>query len=201
VARNRQQLAQALGLNADEFGWLRQVHGTRVVTLPASLDTEADASISRASGTVCAVLTADCLPVLFCDRQGTQVAAAHAGWRGLCAGILEKTLSQFDSPAQVMAWLGPAIGPSAFEVGEEVRDAFIAESADDAEAFVPSARGGHFYADLYQLASQRLVRAGIGSVYGGGECTFSQADRYFSYRRRSQTGRQATLIWLTDLDD
>ena len=140
---------------------------------------------------------ADCLPVLFCDRTGTRVAAAHAGWRGLAAGVLEATVAALGCPAeQVLAWLGPAIGPQAFEVGAEVREAFVEQHPEAAAAFVPSSSPGRFLADLYRLARIRLAAVGVTAVYGGGLCTFGDAERFYSYRRESRTGRQASLIWL-----
>jgi len=198
VAVNRQRLAGRLELDAEAFGWLSQVHGTEVVTLPVTGVPAADASTTRVPGRVCVILTADCLPVLFCNRAGTQVAAAHAGWRGLCAGVLEKTVSSFGDPGEeILAWLGPAIGPSSFEVGPEVRDEFVARDPASAVAFsVEGARPGHFMADIYQLARQRLQAAGVTAVYGGGDCTLTDSDRFFSYRRDGNTGRMASLIWL-----
>ncbi len=140
-------------------------------------------------------MTADCLPVLFCNRAGTEVAAAHAGWRGLCAGVLEETVACFaDKPENIIAWLGPAIGPDAFEVGPEVRDAFIAEDSNASAAF--RAAGEKYFADIYQLARQRLARVGVDAVYGGDRCTFSEQSEFFSYRRDKTTGRLASFIWL-----
>jgi hypothetical protein len=141
-------------------------------------------------------MAADCLPVLFCNRAGTRVAAAHAGWRGLCQGVLEQAVAQFDDPAEVMAWLGPAIGPGQFEVGAEVREAFIEQDPEAREAFVPGSTADHFLADLYQLARQRLKSAGVAQIYGGHWCTFSEPDRFFSYRRDGVTGRMASLIFI-----
>jgi YfiH family protein len=158
----------------------------------------ADACIARAPGLVCAVLTADCLPVLLCSRAGDRVAAAHAGWRGLAGGVLESTVSSLGLPgAELLAWLGPAIGPDAFEVGDEVRIAFTSRDAAAAQAFRPSHRPGHWWADLYLLARQDLARLGITAVYGGGMCTYSDEARFFSFRRDGRTGRMASLIWLT----
>lgn len=177
--------------------WLRQVHGTVVVDAATSaVDCAADASFSRVAGVVCAVMTADCLPVLFCDRAGSVVAAAHAGWRGLLAGVLESSLTAMAvAPGEVLAWLGPAIGPESFEVGPEVRAAFIARDPASAAAF--RAHGeGKWLADLYALARQRLAAAGVGGVFGGGACTFADGERYFSFRRDGVTGRMASLIWL-----
>ncbi|BCQ64914.1 hypothetical protein PBOI14_66640 [Pseudomonas sp. Boi14] len=141
-------------------------------------------------------MTADCLPALFCNRAGTRVAAAHAGWRGLAAGVLEATLDSLDTPcAEVLVWLGPAIGPQRFEVGPEVREAFFAQLPAAEQAFVPSANAGRFMADIYQLARLRLAACGVTAVYGGGYCTVSDP-RFFSYRRSPRTGRFASLIWL-----
>ena len=195
VARNRAFLAAELELPAAPR-WLRQVHGTQVC-MPGAPQDCADACFADRPGRVCVVLTADCLPVLFCNAAGTRVAAAHAGWRGLLAGVLEQTAAAFDDPSdQVMAWLGPAIGPTAFEVGDEVRTAFVAVSAASADHFRPHG-AGHWLADIYGLARQRLAMAGITQVRGGGLCTFSDQERFFSYRRDGVTGRMASLIWLT----
>ena len=198
VAVNRQRLADRLGQDAESFGWLSQVHGTCVVELPVAGVPSADASTTRCPGQICAILTADCLPVLFCNKGGTQVAAAHAGWRGLCAGVLEATLDSFDSPAhEILAWFGPAIGPAGFEVGPEVMEEFVSRDPAAAAAFTAeSARPGHFMADIYHLARQRLRAAGVTAIYGGDECTLSDANRFFSYRRDGNTGRMASLIWL-----
>lgn len=194
VVENRRCLHHSLQLPAEPF-WLQQVHGCHVVkaNAEASHAPEADASYSDEPGVVCVVMTADCLPVLFCHRQGGLVAASHAGWRGLAGGVLEATVEALGTD-DVMAWLGPAIGPSAFEVGGEVREAFLQRLGDCHEAFTPL--GGHrWLADLYRLARLTLNRIGINAVYGGGECTYTQTQRYFSYRRDSQTGRMASLIW------
>jgi len=177
--------------------WLEQVHGTAVLKLDGEpyASKRADASYSNTPGTVCAVMTADCLPVLFCNRDGSEVAAAHAGWRGLCAGVLEETVACFaDKPENLLAWLGPAIGPDAFEVGPEVREAFMAHDAAAESAFRP--QGEKYFADIYQLARQRLASVGVEHIYGGEHCTFSQQDDFFSYRRDKTTGRMASFIWL-----
>ncbi|HBA09481.1 MAG TPA: peptidoglycan editing factor PgeF [Methylotenera mobilis] len=193
VRKNRQRLVSLLGCKP---AWLQQVHGIAVVEASPALVLEADASWTNKPGIACTVMTADCLPVLFCDRAGTRVAAAHAGWRGLAAGVLEATLDQLGVPAdQVLVWLGPAIGPQAFEVGAEVRDAFVAQHAQATAAFRPSVNSGKFMADIYQLARIRLAARGVGAVYGGDFCTFNDP-RFFSYRRSAQTGRFASLIWL-----
>ena len=181
--------------------WLQQVHGTLAVNAENTpKPAVADAAFTRQPGRVCAVMTADCLPVLFCDRAGSVVAAAHAGWRGLLGGVLESTLSVMAvAPEHVLAWLGPAIGPSAFEVGDEVRAAFVAELPAAGEAFAPCGQG-KWLADLYALARLRLARAGVTTVYGGNACTYSDPAHYFSYRRDGVTGRMATLIWLEEAD-
>jgi YfiH family protein len=196
VAENRARLVRGLALPA-EPRWLKQVHGTCALDAAAAVTgCEADATFASLPGIVCAVLTADCLPVLFCDRAGTRVAAAHAGWRGLAAGVLERTVDALGAaPADVLAWLGPAIGPQAFLVGEEVRTAFLSQDQATAAAFRPH-REGRWLADLYALARRRLSRHGVDAVYGGGLCTFSDPMQFFSYRRDGTTGRMASLIWL-----
>lgn len=201
VAQNRVQLGQALQLPSQPH-WLRQVHGTRVLQLdaqPSMVDQpqEADASVTCTRGVVCVVQTADCLPVLLCDRAGTTVAAVHAGWRGLVAGVIDAALAQMRAPAaEVFAWMGPAIGPDAFEVGDDVRDAFVAADEKSATAFRQHA-AGKWHADLYVLARLRLQRLGVSNVYGGGRCTVTERERFFSYRRDgAKTGRMATLIWM-----
>jgi YfiH family protein len=156
----------------------------------------ADASVARGAGAVCVVMTADCLPVLFCDRAGTRVGAAHAGWRGLAGGVLGATIKALDvPPSQLMAWLGPAIEQDAFEVGDEVHEAFLKLAADNAAAFRANARA-RWQADLYQLARNELARLGVTAVYGGGFECFADSERFFSYRRENRTGRMATLVWL-----
>ncbi len=198
VAENRRRLVEALGLPA-EPAWLEQVHGTRVADLDCGAPGRADACVSRGAGRVCAVLTADCLPVLFCDRAGSVVAAAHAGWRGLVGGVLEATVAAMGVPAEdVLAWLGPAIGPASFEVGSEVRDAFLERDGAASECFRPG-RGDRWWADLYALARLRLAAAGVGRVSGGGFDTVADAGRFFSYRRDGRTGRMASLIWSTGI--
>jgi len=182
--------------------WLQQVHGNRVVKHPGSGSvlnqtpaTEADAQWSDEPGAVCAVLAADCLPVLFCNRSGNQVAAAHAGWRGLAAGVLENTVAAMRGPAsELMAWLGPAIGPAVYQVGAEVVAAFAEQQAQGADAFQPD--GDRWLFDLYAMARHRLLRAGVSHISGGEFCTYSDAHRFFSYRRDGQTGRMANLVWL-----
>jgi YfiH family protein len=195
VAKNRQRLVSQLGCQP---AWLSQVHGVQVVAADPAQVHEADASWTTTSGLACTVMTADCLPALFCDRAGSRVAAAHAGWRGLAAGVLEATVAALAcAPEEVLVWLGPAIGPQAFEVGGEVREAFVASHPQAASAFVPSINAGRFMADIYQLARIRLAACGVTAVYGGGFCTHS-APRFYSYRRASVTGRFASLIWLSD---
>jgi len=209
VARNRARLAACLPSMPQ---WLEQVHGCAVATVdhvaaPGAPVPQADASLALASGHVCAVMTADCLPVLLCDAQGTVVGAAHAGWRGLCSGVIEATLSRMQAAAGAgaprwLAWLGPAIGPDAFEVGAEVRDAFLAQARADEQAAVAAAfragAPGKYLADIYALARTRLARAGCTEVYGGDACTVADAGRFYSYRRDGVTGRMASLVWLAD---
>lgn len=199
VQANRSRFSQALGL-AQQPAWLEQVHGITVLQLHANSPAgqQADACFTTAPNVPCAIMTADCLPLLLASRCGSVVAAAHAGWRGLCNGVIEATLAALPLPAQqFQAWLGPAIGPTAFEVGSEVREAFLAVHAEDAAAFV--AQGPRYLADLYQLARARLQRAGVGQVYGGQHCTASEADLFFSHRRSAPTGRMASVIWRTAL--
>lgn len=218
VAANRQRLAQCL---PGQPCWLQQVHGTMVVDAAAVCRSapclEADGAFSRHPGVVCAVMTADCLPILLCDQAGSVVAAAHAGWRGLQAGILERTVAAMGVPGgQLLAYLGPAIGPLAFEVGDEVRAAFVDANPEAVAAFrslraLATAPGGEsgeqrarrsgmpvggWLADIYLLARQSLARLGVDSVHGSGLCTVNQASRFFSYRRDGVTGRMASLIWL-----
>ncbi len=194
VAENRRRLRAHLPA---EPLWLSQVHGTRVVDAAvAAPGTEADAAFSQAKRVVCAVQTADCLPVLLCDEAGTAVATAHAGWRGLAGGVLEAAVRAMDvPPGRLMAWLGPAIGPRAFEVGGEVRAAFLAHSPDAAAAF-GAKENGKWLADLYRLATQRLHALGVMRVFGGGFCTYDEAARFYSFRRDKSTGRMAALIWM-----
>ncbi len=195
VAANRAALRTLLPA---EPAWLNQIHGTAVVDAAdvGPVPPDADASISRAAGEVCAVMTADCLPVLLCDCAGTVVGAAHAGWRGLLGGVIEATVARMDvAGGELLAWLGPAIGPDAFEVGGEVRAAFLAHDPATAEAFLPIA-DGKYLADLYALARQRLAALGCLAVYGGDTCTVIERERFFSYRRDHTTGRMASLIWL-----
>lgn len=198
VAANRRLLSDALGL-ARAPAWLEQVHGCEVADAAAAtgqVPPRADAAVTRTPGVACVVMTADCLPVLYCDRGGRVVAAAHAGWRGLAGGVLEATLARMEvDPAEVLVWLGPAIGPAAFEVGPEVRAAFVADDPAAAAGFVP-AHGDRLLGDLYALARLRLRRAGVRQISGGSRCTYTEADTFYSYRRGAVTGRQATLVWL-----
>lgn len=200
VAANRQRLRQAL-VGADEPVWLEQVHGTRVIDAAlartGAKPEQADAAFARQPGACCVVMTADCLPVLFCDVTGRVVAAAHAGWRGLCAGVLEQTVAAMAVPAQtLLAYLGPAIGPQAFVVGDEVRAAFVARDAGASAAFSAQA-SRKWLADIYHLARLRLSACGVDRIFGGAWCTVDDAARFFSYRRDGRTGRMASLIWRT----
>ncbi|HSH87422.1 MAG TPA: peptidoglycan editing factor PgeF [Methylophilus sp.] len=193
VAHNRQSLSPFL---PTEPVWLQQVHGIRVIDASTSSCIEtADASFSTRKEVVCVTMTADCLPVLLCDEAGSVVAAIHAGWRSLCDGVIEATVNAMPvEAAQLMAWLGPAIGPDAFEVGGEVRAQFIAQDAQAETAFRP--QGDKWLGDLYTIARQRLNTLGIHQIYGGGRCTFNEPDTFFSFRRDGDTGRMATMIWL-----
>ena len=184
--------------------WLKQVHGARVVEAKDSVgdargtlgEPEADASVARAPGAVCVVKAADCLPLLLADVEGTVVGAAHAGWRGLAAGVIEATVDAMGAPAvDLIAWLGPAIGPKVYEVGEEVRAAFLARDAQLAAAFLPN-RPGHWLLDLYAAARQRLAARGVTRVHGGGFCTFSEPARFPSWRRDRSRERIAAFVWL-----
>lgn len=207
VAENHRRLQAALGLPAEPV-WLSQVHGSRVIYLTSSgmnaatkaeSSPEADAAWADRPGTVCAVLTADCLPVLLCTRDGGAVAAVHCGWRGLAAGVLTEAIRAMPGhPSELLAWLGPAIGPEAYEVGAEVRQAFVARGEASSQAFRPGADWNKFYCDLYAIAHIELHEAGVRDVYGGGFCTHRDRERYFSYRRDGETGRMATLIWMGD---
>lgn len=191
-----------LGLPAEPL-WLNQIHGDTVVdagqfsaTHNRAGKTEADAAYTTQAGVICAVLTADCLPILFCDQEGTRVAAAHAGWRGLAGGIIERTVDALKLPGEeLLAWLGPAIGPRAYEVGREVRDAFVQHNDAAAGAFT-SSRPGHWWMDMYRLARQRLQHCGVRTISGGDHCTWQEADNFYSYRRDGVTGRMASVIWM-----
>lgn len=200
VETNRSVLAEALGLAPEYIYWLTQVHGTEVAPLNlvnGQGHIEADAAFTTMPWRVCTVMTADCLPVLFADPEHKIVAAAHAGWRGLAAGVLENTLAQFPDPKTVRAWFGPAISQAAFEVGSEVRESFLKDSSEAEAAFVEADEADKWFADLYQLARVRLQRAGLEHIYGGDFCTYTDAERFYSYRRDGQiSGRQACLIWM-----
>lgn len=213
VAQNRRQLTQFCQARGSigELQWLNQVHGTSVFeptpapSAPASLSAVtssapcADASSTTQAGLALVVMTADCLPVFFTNRDGSRVAVAHAGWRGLCHGVLEATAATFAASDTLMAWLGPAIGPESFEVGESVRDAFLAAAYDreraTTEAAFVATTPAHYLADLYALARLRLLRGGVSAVYGGGCDTMRESSRFFSYRREASTGRMANVIW------
>jgi YfiH family protein len=201
VAENRALLRAALQLPAEPC-WLDQVHGCAVAQAEgcaAGWAPQADAAVAHATGVVCAVLTADCLPVVFCDRGGSRVAVAHGGWRGLAGGVLEATVAALAvEPQSLLAWLGPAIGQAHFEVGDEVRQAFCDPHPQAQRAFVISPKG-RWLADLYELARIRLAACGVESVYGGGLCVFRDAERFYSFRRDGQcSGRMATLAWIVD---
>jgi YfiH family protein len=195
VAENRRMLRREAGLPA-EPAWLAQVHGVSVADLDArASEAAADAALTRCPGKVCVILTADCLPIVFATDTGDTVAAAHAGWRGLAAGVIGATVRAMAAqPERLIAWLGPAIGLEHFEVGEEVREAFLKGDPGAGDAFRANARG-RFQADLAMLARRQLEDLGVNRIYGGGECTYARADKYFSHRRDGITGRQATLIW------
>jgi len=194
VARNRMLLNNLL---PSEPVWLEQVHGTIVANADnANCRPQADACIARHRAAVCAVMTADCLPVLLCDTRGSVVGAAHAGWKGLAAGVIEATVQEMDvAPQDLLAWLGPAISQDSFEVGDEVRAVFVAAQPQSAAAFVPGLPG-KWFADIYALARLRLNALGVTRIYGGEYCTYREADRFFSYRRDGATGRMGTFIWL-----
>ncbi len=196
VQQNRCRLRETAGLPCEPL-WLEQVHGCEVVEAALQEGVpRADAAFATRTGRVCAVLTADCLPVVLADHAGSRVAAAHAGWRGLAGGVVEATIAALGGhPAELVAWLGPAIGPQAFEVGADVRQAFISRLPDAGDCFQRNDQG-RFQADLYGLARMLLARAGVGSVHGGGWCTATDGARFFSYRREGVTGRMATLAWL-----
>lgn len=205
VARNRAELVERLDMPSSPH-WLRQVHGTGVVRVDAAspgpggegndAEPQADASVTSTPGAVLAVLTADCLPVVFASRDGSEVAVAHAGWRGLVAGVLENTIDAMHAdPGKLIAWFGPAAGPLAYEIGSDVFDAFVSRDARARAAFVAT-RPGHWRVDLYALARQRLADAGVMQVHGGGLCTMSDPQRFYSHRRDQRSGRMATLAWM-----
>ncbi|GIU44619.1 laccase domain protein [Shewanella colwelliana] len=194
VQQNRAIVKQSLGLSA-EPAWLEQVHGTLVVNLDSDDNRTADGSFCRSRNHTCVVMTADCLPVLICDKAGTQVAAIHAGWRGLCDGIIETALSHFAVPAdEICVYLGPAIGADAFEVGAEVRERFVQCHQQTSAFFMP--RGDKYLGDLQAIARFRIEQAGVKRIFCLPHCTYSLKEQYFSYRRESVTGRMASLIWL-----
>ncbi|MGF1878810.1 peptidoglycan editing factor PgeF [Photobacterium frigidiphilum] len=205
VQQNRSLLQRELGL-VQAPAWLNQIHSSKVIDLklPLTALIDADGSYSRESNLACIIMTADCLPVLLCDKNGTQVAAVHAGWRGLAGGVIEAALDKFSVPAnEIMAWLGPAIGPTAFEVGGEVRQQFMAVDPQAKLAFTPQTKvvdgqsdSDKWLANIYLLATQRLQKYGITQVYGGDHCTVNEPELFYSYRREPITGRQASLIWL-----
>jgi YfiH family protein len=199
VVENRRRIRTAFDLPT-EPAWLSQVHGSRVVRLghAVTAGAAADGVVTAEVGRVCAIQVADCLPVLFAARDGSVVGAAHAGWRGLAAGVLENTFAALGVPAaQLLTWIGPGIGPAHFEVGPEVRDAFVSAGADGvAAAFVGNARG-RWQCDLVALTRLRLAALGLTAIHGGGWCTFADAENFFSYRRDGRSGRMAALIWLT----
>ena len=193
VLENRKMLRKYL---PSEPKWLNQVHGINVIdAAEITYNQDADASFTKKKNVVCVIMTADCLPVLLCNKQGTAVASIHAGWRGLCNGVIEETIKSMKlKQGDLMAWLGPAIGSNAFEVGSEVRSAFILQDAQFEQAFKVS--GDKWLCDLYLIAKTRLRKQGVPEIYGGDDCTYSNESEYFSYRRDGITGRMATMIWL-----
>lgn len=194
VSVNRARLAACI---AAQPAWLSQVHGIEVVEAKPGSVAQADGCWTAQPGIACTAMTADCLPALFCNRAGTRVAAAHAGWRGLANGVLQATVASLATdPGEILVWLGPAIGPRNFEVGAEVRAAFMAVHAEAEHAFVPGEQAGKFFADIYALARLQLASVGVTRVYGGGLCTIEDS-RFFSYRRENRTGRFASLVWLS----
>jgi len=206
LVTTRQFGDMSLGENKTRLGaslpaqpaWLRQVHGVSIVDADSGTTDrpQADGAVAHAAGAVCAVMAADCMPVLLADQDGTVVAAAHAGWRGLCAGVIEAALDAMRVPAEsVLAWLGPAIGPRVYEVGAEVREAFLSRDPAAVAAFTPMRRD-HWLLDLYMVAKQRLERRGVSRIYGGGFCTYSDPQRFYSFRRDRTAERMAALIWL-----
>ena len=205
VVENERRVASALGVQTDAFRWVYQVHGVDVhhaeslpVNAPLGETTIAgDAIVSHTPGLVCGIKIADCMPVLFAAGDGSAVGAAHAGWRGLSGGVLENTVSAMRAdPSEIVAWLGPCIGPKAFEVGEDVRDAFVGHDARAAEHFFPRSTPGKFLCDLYSIARLRLAALGIDEVTGGNYCTFDQSELFFSHRRNPLTGRMAAFVWI-----
>ncbi|CAH9019250.1 peptidoglycan editing factor PgeF [Candidatus Nitrosacidococcus sp. I8] len=197
VKRNREILYQSLSLPNEPI-WLTQIHGNKVIDGSNSLERQGDGCFSHYPNVVCAILTADCLPILICNQQGNRVTAIHGGWRGLTNGIIQNTIKKLATPAEeLLAWLGPAIGPQAFEVGNEVREIFIDQDKENHIAFT-YVDNTHWLADIYQLARLQLKKLGIHAIYGGEYCTVRDADLFYSYRRDGiKTGRMATLIWYT----
>jgi len=194
VALNRKSLIKKLGLPGAPH-WLNQTHSTNVVNATSD-NIDADASYVKTQNVVCAVMTADCLPILLCDKKGSQIAAIHAGWRGLLNGIIENAVKMFSvNGAEILVWLGPAIGPNAFEVGQDVRDLFVGQDPNNSDAFKESGPE-KWLADIYALARIRLKNLDVNSIYGGDMCTYTEASRFYSYRRDRETGRMASLIWL-----
>ena len=205
VEKNRELLVRKFSLPTRPH-WLRQVHGVDVLRFDSAAEPTgnflhdepvADASVTSKKNVVLAVLTADCLPVLFCNQDGSEIAAAHAGWRGLADGMLENTVGAMQSnPEKIMAWLGPAAGPRAYEIGIDVRDAFIKHDPAASSAFLPT-RENHWLVDLYQIARMRLEAMGVKKIYGGDHCTISEPEKFFSHRRDQRTGRMASIIWMS----
>ncbi len=195
VLHNRQILKEILSLPS-EPAWLEQIHSCEACEIPLQNQNVADASYTTQKGQVCAILTADCLPILLCDSNGEKVAAIHAGWRGLATGVIENCFQQAGFlPEKTIPYLGAAISQRAFEVGEEVRETFLKHDSNAEKAFVP--HGEKWFADLYLLVTQRLNALGVSQIFGGQFCTFSQPELFYSYRRDKHTGRMASLIWLT----
>jgi polyphenol oxidase len=194
VSENRRRLAALLQLPAEPI-WLEQIHGNRVIAAHDHDSNTADAAWTDQPGIVCAILTADCLPLLLCDRHGTRVAAVHVGWRGLAAGIIDQTVTALAPAGELLAWMGPCIGPDAYEVGDDVYQACRSLAAQARAAFTPT-RPGHWLADLPQLVRLILADKGVAGCYGGDCCTYSDANRFYSYRRDGATGRMASLIWI-----
>jgi len=194
--KDAQVRAKLRSLLPAEPRWMRQVHGTAVLEAPFEAGAVADASVTRVPGEVCVVMAADCMPVLFAADDGSAVGAAHAGWRGLSAGVIEATVARMGvAPASLLAWLGPAIGPRAYEVGDEVHAAFLARDANAAKAFAAT-RPGHWLLDLYAVARQRLAALGVERVSGGEHCTHTEAARFYSFRRDGAAERMAALVWI-----
>ncbi len=196
VEENRMLFKQALNL-FNEPNWLTQTHSNRVINLDINQSREADGGYTNEKNVICSVLTADCLPILLCNEAGTEIAAIHGGWRGLADGIIENALKYFTTPRkQLMAWFGPAISWNKFEVDDPVRRVFMHNNIESADAFNPS-KPGHWFLDLIKLARIQLGELGITHTYGGQHCTFQENDRFFSYRRATETGRIATFIWIS----